>query len=516
MLPEGWRVKGFGTRTNNKYFLSFEATYFRSSKQAQAYISSYMSEADLARFVRYAKGESKVRTITSSEWEDDPTLPKGWKTRDSDAKKFFLAPTNEQFPVRRLVLKFMVEKGYPKHQVELTRKSLAEDGWRESPLLPDGWRFRANQKTSYTKVFLTKEGAYFKSMKTAREFAETNCTQAEVTMLDEFAIEESRKGRMDEKGYNWEEDESLPKGWKLRHVEGPKGKVFFLAPNGDSFPTRQSALRHMIEEGYSKADVELTRSKLVDEGWKESPLLPLRWRFRPKTSEKKLGVKDFLTSNCKMFKSFKTAREFAVDNCTPAEVSKLDEFSKEDTRKCRLEASYNWLKDKSLPEGWKLRHVEGPKGWVFYLAPNGDSFPTRVGALRFLIENKMSLTDIEQMRDGLHSENWHPHKLLPEGWRMRSNEKTKNTKVFLTRDAKFISGYKQARVFIEESKELTKKDLLSFEQLMTEESLSCRGESYDWVKDQYLPIGWKYRRLEGVRQSIVQMQLYNARPSLGL
>ena len=82
--------------------------------------------------------------------------------------------------------------------------------------------------------------------------------------------------------------------------------------------------------------------------------------------------------------------------------------------------------------------------------------------------------------------------------------------------AKFISGYKQARVFIEESKELTKKDLLRFEQLMTEESLSCRGESYDWVKDQYLPIGWKYRRLEGVRQSIVQMQLYNARPSLGL
>ena len=99
---------------------------------------------------------------------------------------------------------------------------------------------------------------------------------------------------------------------------------------------------------------------------------------------------------------------------------------------------------------------------------------------------------------------------------MRSNEKTKNTKVFLTRDAKFISGYKQARIFIEESKELTKKDLLRFEQLMTEESLSCRGESYDWVKDQYLPIGWKYRRLEGVRQSIVQMQLYNARPSLGL
>ena len=35
-----------------------------------------------------------------------------------------------------------------------------------------------------------------------------NCTQAEVTMLDEFAIEESRKGRMDEKRETTDEEDN--------------------------------------------------------------------------------------------------------------------------------------------------------------------------------------------------------------------------------------------------------------------------------------------------------------------
>ena len=314
-------MRGGEKKVNSKHFLSYEVTLFKSYRKAKEYICNFMSEEDLARFAAYAEGESKVNRTSSYEWTEDPSLPKGWKSRLYEAKKFYLAPTGEQFPVRRLALKFMVENYYPVEDLEKTRISLGEEGWKESPLLPEGWRFRKKEHRSGpnrgSMDFLTKEGVHFKSFKTTREYAEANCSQTDVAKLDEFAVEESRKNRLTEVGYNWEEDESLPEGWKLRHIKGPKGKVFYLAPNGDSFPTRQSALR-------------------------------------------------------------------------------------------------------------------------------------------FLIQNDMRQSDIEKMREGLHCENWHSHNLLPKGWKMRSSEK--NTKVFLTKEAKFISGYKQAAIFINESKKLSKGD----------------------------------------------------------
>ena len=319
LLPEGWRFRGSEKKSSSKQFLSYEVTIFKSYRKAQEYISSYMSEEDLARFAAYAEGESKVNRNSSYEWLEEPSLPKGWRSRLSEAKKYYLAPTNEQFPVRRLALKFMVEQNYPEQDLEKTRSSLGEEGWKESALLPEGWRFRPKENKYGAKDFLTKEGMYFKSFKSTKEYATASCSPAEVTKLDEFAREESRKIRLREVSYKWEEDESLPQGWKLRHIKGPKGNIFYLAPNGDSFPTRQSALR-------------------------------------------------------------------------------------------------------------------------------------------FLIQNEMKQADIEKMREGLHCENWHSHNLLPRGWKMRSAGKDKNSKVFLTREAKFISGYKQAAIFINESKKLSKRD----------------------------------------------------------
>ena len=135
MLPEGWRVRGSEKKMNVKEFLSYEVTMFKSYRKAQEYISSYMSEKDLERFAAYAEGESKVMRSSCYEWMDDPSLPKGWRSRLSEAKKFYLAPTNEQFPVRRLVLKFMVEKNYPEDKKSNNLTSISEVcDWKSSAL----------------------------------------------------------------------------------------------------------------------------------------------------------------------------------------------------------------------------------------------------------------------------------------------------------------------------------------------------------------------------------------------
>ena len=148
-----------------------------------------------------------------------------------------------------------------------------------------------------------------------------------------------------------------------------------------------------------------------------------------------------------------------------------------------------WEEDSSLPQGWKLRRHSGPKGKTFYLAPNGDSFDTRVQALRFLITNDME--GREKMRSGLGVENWHSHPLLPRGWRLRAREGEKNSKTFLTKDAITITGYKQAARYIKDK--LTEKEVARFEQLMAEEASSSRKEHYKWEEDESLPPGWKMR-----------------------
>ena len=155
----------------------------------------------------------------------------------------------------------------------------------------------------------------------------------------------------------------------------------------------------------------------------------------------------------------------------------------------RFDTLPRWEEDGSLPQGWKLRHHAGPKGKIFYLAPNGDSFDTRVQALRFLISNEME--GREKMRMGLGVENWHSHPLLPRGWKLRSREGEKNSKTFLTKDATTITGYKQAARYIKDK--LTEKEVARFEQLMAEEASSSRKEHYKWEEDQSLPPGWKMR-----------------------
>ena len=109
-------------------------------------------------------------------------------------------------------MRFMVEQGYSEADLEVTRRSLVEEGWTESDLLPADWRFRSNPKKPGTNYFLTKDGLYFKSLKTTRDYAALNCSHDILKKLEEFAIFESRKSRLEEVSSTWEEDESLPQG----------------------------------------------------------------------------------------------------------------------------------------------------------------------------------------------------------------------------------------------------------------------------------------------------------------
>ena len=198
LLPAGWKVRAQEDKANSKDFLSKEVTVFKSYRKALEYISTYMGEGELVNFQLYSAEESKVSRTTNYQWEHHPSLPHGWKMRTSDAKKFYLAPTNEQFPVKRLALKFMVERGDPEEEVEVMRRGLEDEGWRADPLLPQGWRFRTqDKKQANSNHFLTRDGTFFKSFKTAAGHvrASSSYSEGEEARLQQFAVEGSRRNR---------------------------------------------------------------------------------------------------------------------------------------------------------------------------------------------------------------------------------------------------------------------------------------------------------------------------------
>ena len=431
-----------------------------------------MTEADLARFAEYAEGELKAARTTSFEWTEDPSLPEGWKSRMSEAKKFYLAPTNEQFPVRRLVLRFMVEQGYSEADLEVTRRSLVEEGWTESDLLPADWRFRSNPKKPGTNYFLTKDGLYFKSLKTTRDYAALNCSHDILKKLEEFAIFESRKSRLEEVSSTWEEDESLPQGWKLRHIEGVKGRIFYLAPNGDSFPSRQSALRFLIQNGKSQPDIEKMREGLHCENWYSHSLLPIGWKMR--STEKAKNIKVFLTRDAKFIPGYKKAAMFIK---TSKEFSKTDstrfeQLISQESLSCRDE-SYEWMIDQYLPIGWKFRCQEGKTEKEYFLAPDQSQYTSRRSAYQALIKQGATEEELALMREGLvncsaFGQNWEVEPLLPAGWLYRETVNTGVKVAILSDQGSLFKSYKTAMDFMEQSTRFTTEDVDRLKKLIVE------------------------------------------------
>ena len=86
-------------------------------------------------------GEQRSTAYTWT--ENDPTLPKGWKsrvTKGNSSKTFFISPENEQFVNRASILKRINEGKYEAADLSIVRTSLELDGWEDHPALPEDWR----------------------------------------------------------------------------------------------------------------------------------------------------------------------------------------------------------------------------------------------------------------------------------------------------------------------------------------------------------------------------------------
>ena len=166
--------------------------------------------------------------------------------------------------------------------------------------------------------------------------------------------------------------------------------------------------------------------------------------------------------------------------------------------------------DPSLPEGWRLRHVEGirlgrSRSKCYILSPDGVTFQSRVKALRHLLaQEPMVKEKVERMREVLEVEGWTKHPLLPSSeWRVRQHAKKP---LQLLSPAAQVMGLGATLAHMQDEKSSS-----SGEQVYTEadkENMMAMAKCFNAVKEEEkvltgwnhssnLPLGWSMKKIGG-------------------
>ena len=240
---------------------------------------------------------------------------------------------------------------------------------------PNRWRIKIHDtmrdggKTfSERSVYLLSEQAeFFKSFAEARRHL-SSCGRfgkKALAAFDKLALASGRKKAS--KYQDWAEDVDLPHGWKKRCRHGKSNLVSYLSPQGDYFNNLKDMLKHLLKKKSNKKAVEKLKPKLIQEGYQTSALLPKGWMARQRPNSNQLDV-EFLTSRMQTLKGLERALDWLKmsKDKKKNDIVNLGKFVEKIQQEVNV-GKYTWVKDESLPEGWKMRSVlirGGSKNWT--------------------------------------------------------------------------------------------------------------------------------------------------------
>ena len=194
-------------------------------------------------------------------------LIQGWKyrtiTKGGIRTDFILTAEGGQHQSRRAAIENMIKENYDPHAIFKMWSTLDVEGWvTDDDRLPKGWRVRSKDrlKDNWQFYFLSPQMEIFKSNKSVLDYI---ASQADTYSSEDFEkvklwIEEEQRERRGN-NYTWNDDPSLPVGWKMRTVITNSNNIreFFLHPNGDHISGRKKAIEVMREEGgYEKKEFD--------------------------------------------------------------------------------------------------------------------------------------------------------------------------------------------------------------------------------------------------------------------
>jgi len=447
--------------------------------------------------------------------DDDPTVPKGWKTKEYTNKggqkvKNMMSPDGTFCAGRKSAIEYMESSNdFSQDDIELMQSGLKSIVWTDDDsTVPEGWKSRTTEiktKSGMTTMqwFLSPEGKMFRGRKSALKFIES----VDYYSKDAVRLFKSKPttDKKFTKEYDWNEnDPTVPLGWKSTVIHmNSFGKIVesrrFLAPDGRYCSNRLDALRYMVKEGiFSLEDVNVMKGGLLTDGWKMDPKLPDGWYMKPRKDKinEATASYHYISDTFQQFESTKSAIKFMKEShqYSAEDINKLEAKIVSEAKKLCPD-KYEWLEgDETVPPGWKYRVVLCSNGLErhFFLAPDGSSYSGRKQAVEYMVKKKYSQEDIKIMESGFKIQ-WSDDDCLPTGWKMRTTDmKTKNGTVpmqwFLSPEGKMFRGRKSTLDHITKSGQYNKEDIRKFR---------CSGDTptksqYDWdEKDPSVPKGWK-------------------------
>ena len=207
------------------------------------------------------------------------------------------------------------------------------------------------------RVYLLSERAeFFKSFPAARRHM-SSCgrlySEQQVEAFEKLALGSSR--RRASIYQDWSQDEDLPRGWRKRFRHGKSNLISYLSPQGDSFKSLKDVLKHLLKKKSNKKVVEKLRPKLSQEGYQASALLPKGWMARQRPNANQLDV-EFLTVKMQALKGLERALDWLnmSKDKKKNDIENLGKFVQKIKQDVHVR-KHTWVKDESLPEGWKMR-----------------------------------------------------------------------------------------------------------------------------------------------------------------
>ena len=118
--------------------------------------------------------------------------------------------------------------------------------------------------------------------------------------------------------------------------------------------------------------------------------------------------------------------------------------------------------------------------------------------------------ELSEMRDKLSHEGWQSDPLLPEKWLVRKCEGSTNGQFdvnyyFLSKEGVMFHSIKAAITHMTQSELYNEHNIEQIKIKLEQEIRKNRPQKYDWLEDENLPEGWKYRTVvkAGIRTDFV-------------
>ena len=360
--------------------------------------------------------ERAVAILKTFGWYCDPKLPEGWLKFNpirQPVQYLVFKPFCMKFPSkaaavaelkrrlaakevsREYVVRFTV--GDSSAELQLAGAALLgaeEDGdWEEGhESVPRGWKIRRSSKNKNQYEILSKENICFKSRLAALQFMNHDFSSGIFEHIELLELREKLKYE------GWDEQESLPAGWKINRT---KTNSMFLTRAAQLLEDTNSVMSHVMDSSNKITSTER---------------------------------KNIMNNISKLF-----------FNATPSKVPPLTLKSDLKIKKQR---------HPKLPKNWTFENLS--EKVIKITAASGEVFYSRLQALEFMIESEQDQDIIFDLWETLEDEDWiFGCNYVPVGWGVRKQD---TNVLFLTKELVVLTSVDEALDYIENDDEYEPKD----------------------------------------------------------